>query len=224
MSELMDMNPQNPPNPRPQTQPSLSSKPRKKIPVALKFIAVVIGIFILAIIAIPTTLYLSFGLPCNQRSDRLQAAVDTLEHKLEAVSVNGSIPDSVSVWKDGDCLTGHGAVGTASFYNFSYPNIATANAQLHATLRSPSSSSNPEYTLGDYEGDYLAEYIQTNVRSGIDNMIYEAKYYLTSHVSCPDLDYESSVCVQGEPMGGAQRYMNVPVYKVELEARQAVID
>jgi len=177
----------------------------------------IIGI-IVAVFMVANEAYVSIRGGCDERNKQLQSAASSVEDHLNAISINSSMPSHVEAWKDGDCLTGHGAVGTADFFSTSFLNTTEANAQVIKSLHSPTIQKDQSFILGDPDGDNLVDFVQTKLINGGDNETYEVNYYLTDKMACPDHEYESNICVKGE---SPDNYMSKPINKIQLSLREA---
>lgn len=192
-------------------------KKHKILSIILISVASLIVIMVAAAFFMITVVFVTVRDGCTERDNRLQASVSSLESRLKTISINGSSPNEVKVWKDGDCLTGKGAVGTASFFKFPYSHTTEANREVAKSLNAIASQDNNSFIFGDDNGDGFVEFIQTRLFNSVDNEAYKAKYYLIDKISCPDHEDDSNICIRGEPSEDIQIYMSKPINKIELQ-------
>lgn len=179
----------------------------------------IIGLFIvvvLAVVIIADRAIVTLRDGCAEKDSRLQTEADSLEKQLKSISINGTSPGEVKTWKNGDCLTGTGAVGTVSFFNFPYSNTNEANEGVAKSLHATTSLSNKSFIFGDNDGDGLVEFLQTEMRNSVDSKTYEVKYYLINKIACPDRGYGSTICVRGETSADIDKYASKPINKIVL--------
>lgn len=163
--------------------------------------------------------YLSIFNTCNERNASLQSAVTSVDSHLNSLSINGSAPSAVESRKDGDCLTGHGAVGTASFNNLSSLSLSEANTRVLQSLNSPTSQNDQIFTLEDTDGNELIDSMQTELINGIDSRNYEVSYFFASEIACPDYDDRYKICTKNETAADIHNRMTKTINKVELTLR-----
>lgn len=173
----------------------------------------------LAVVLFLAAQFAGFASVCNQRTDRLDSAARTVASEMKMLSIDGKSPNEVKGQKNGDCLTGSGVVGTATFYA-TFPSVTLANQQVVQSLRSSSTSQAPHFTLGNHDDDTLVDFVQTTQTSDTGK-VYEVNYYLTTPIYCPDHEYESSVCIDGTPPKDSRNYLSHPVRKIEIILRTA---
>jgi len=203
-----------PPTP-PVKQPGFFRRHRA-IVIVLISIVCLLAIAVVAAIVITTTAFVAVRNGCLEKDNYLQTASNSLETRLKKISIDGYSPSEVSVRKNGDCLTGTGAFGTASFFSLSYSSTVEANKSVTRSLNTTTPQVNQPFILGDDDGDGIIEFIQAKFIDGTDHAAYEVRYYLVDTLTCPDHSYESSICVAGETSKDMQKYTSKPINKIEL--------
>lgn len=153
---------------------------------------------------------------CTERANNLQMTADSIEKHLKNIAIDDSLPDEVKARKNGDCLTGTGAIGTARYVHFSYLNAAEANRGVAKVVHAQDEKS---FTLGDNDEDGYIEFIETRLFDTVDNKTYDVKYYLTEKIKCPGHEYESDTCIKGETPEAKQAYLHKPINRIELSLR-----
>ena len=210
-----------PSEPSPVKPPSFLRRHKVMIIIILS-VACLLTVAVATILTVVNTAFISVRDNCTEKSNRLQATANSIEDRLKNISINGSPPSEVKAWKNGDCLTGTGAVGTASFFKLPYSSVTEADKEAAKSLHAVAPQDSKSFILGDDNGDGLVESIQTRLLDSTNNAVYEVKYYLTDKIACPDHEYGSGTCIHGETSGDKQAYMNKPINKIELSLSMAM--